>query len=219
MNLEEKIRWRRYRKPSMFEFKNGFEVRFGDGIPESDERKNSGATFIYPEEIIGKTCGGCVRYTSNNDGFGRKGISPEGYHCSMRGWDIPIRAEDKACVSHWDRAEYERAEQKHEDDIQKRREELWAVYAEKEPVKLPIVNDGYGNIPQCPVCGEMPYDLEQCYWCGQRFIQDEDLEEYATPIEKDYTCSNCGKVGKAIISKYNGHKHFRCEDCGFSFME
>ena len=86
-------------------------------------------------------------------------------------------------------------------------------------MKLPIVDDGYGMIPMCPVCGEMPYSTEQCHWCGQRFIQDEEVEEYGTPLTEEFNCPNCKKPGIAHISRYNGHRHFRCEYCGMAFME
>jgi hypothetical protein len=29
-----------------------------------------------------------------------------------------------------------------------------------------IIPDGE---PVCPICGEMPYSVEQCVFCGQRF--------------------------------------------------
>ncbi len=200
--------------------KRPFEIEFSAGIPERNERENRGDVFIYPEEIIGKTCSECVRFTSNDDGFYHgEDVDSAGHHCSMRGWHLSIEADHKACVSYWDKAEHIRAGQEHEDAVERRRAELWAIYAEREPIKLPIVNDGYGTIPMCPVCGEIPYDTEQCHWCGQRFIQDQELAEYTTPNLRDYTCPFCGAPGKVVISKYNGHKHFRCEKCGGSFME
>jgi len=195
------------------------EIDFGAGIPENTERHNRDDVFIYPEEIIGKTCGECVRFTSNNDGFPRGNYDINAYHCSMRGWNLPITAEHKACTAYWDRAEHERAEREHEEAVERRRADLWAIYAEREPIKLPIVNDGYGIIPVCPVCGEMPYDTEQCHWCGQRFVQDDEIKEYATPDLRDFACPNCGAPGTVSVSKYNGHKHFRCDKCGMSFME
>ena len=30
--------------------------------------------------------------------------------------------------------------------------------------------------PVCPQCGEMPYSLEQCVFCGQRFIEEKQGE-------------------------------------------
>ena len=186
---------------------------FSKGIPEREERRNHDETFIYPEELIDKKCGGCVRCKLRD--HGDKG----GYHCSMRNWDIDITPEHKACVAYWDREEHERVERLKVQDTEKRRKELWAIYAEKEPIKLPIVFDGYGRIPKCPVCGEMPYDTEQCHWCGQRFTQDEEVEEYSKPLTKPFKCPSCGVMGTLNISKYNGHGHFRCESCGMSFME
>lgn len=198
-------------------FPHGFEVDFGAGVPERTERRNTDEVFIYPEEIIDKTCGECVRCEKRDHPY--KDTPAEGWHCMMRAYDIDITPEHKACVDYWDRAEHERAENEMAEAIKRRRAELWAVYAKKEPVKLPIVNDGYGTIPKCPVCGEMPYSTEQCHWCGQRFIQDEEVTEYAKPKTIEWTCAYCGTVGVAHISKYNGHKSFRCEKCGAGFIE
>ena len=198
---------------------HNYEVDFGAGVPERTERRNRDDTYIYPEEICDKKCGGCMRFTSNDDGFPRGDYDINGYHCSMRGWKLPINAEDKACIDYWDRAEHERSEREHEEAVERRRHELWAVYAEKDPIKLPIMADGYGWAPYCPICGEMTYSTEQCHWCGQRFIQDEEVTEYATPKTIDWKCSQCGTLGKAHISRYNGHKSFRCEKCGMAFME
>ena len=33
--------------------------------------------------------------------------------------------------------------------------------------------------PECPYCGEMPYSLEQCQFCGQRFIQEDEQDDAA----------------------------------------
>ena len=198
-------------------YQHKFEADFDAGVPDSTERRNSDDVFIYPEEIINKTCGGCVRCEKRDHAY--HGTPAEGWHCTMRGYDIDITPEHRACVDYWDRAEREHAEKEHEDAVEKRRAELWAVYAQREPVKLPIVEDYGGRIPQCPVCGEMPYSTEQCHWCGQRFIQDEEVTEYAAPKTIEWMCSNCGTLGRASISKYNGHKSFKCENCGFAFIE
>lgn len=194
------------------------ETMFSQGIPKRSERKNSNETFIYPEELINKTCGECNRCEPRDDHARGRGKT-EGWHCTMRNWDVDITPEHKACVSFWDKAEYIRAELQHEKDTEKRREELWAIYAEKEPIKLPIIHDGYGTIPKCPICGEMPYSTEQCHWCGQRFVQDKEVEEYSKPLTKPFKCPSCGTMGVANVSKYNGHKHFRCKKCGCAFME
>lgn len=77
---------------------------------------------------------------------------------------------------------------------------------------------GYKKIPECPICGEMPYSTEQCYWCGQRFVQDEEVEEYATPQTINGNCFNCGADVVIHVSKYNGHKSYHCNKCGCSIM-
>lgn len=189
------------------------KIKFLDGIPKRKERYMNYDIFRYPEELLDKKCGGCVRCELRD--HGNKG----GYHCSMRNWDIDITPDDKACVEYWDRADHEAIEKLKEQDIENRRKELWNIYAGKEPIKLPIVNDGYGMIPECPICGEMPYSTEQCHWCGQRFLQDDEIEEYNKPLTESYKCHNCGTVGTVYRSKYNGHRHFKCEVCGMAFME
>lgn len=189
------------------------KTMFSEGIPERHERRNSGETFIYPEELTDKTCSGCVRCELRD--HGDKG----GYHCCMRDWDIDITPDHKACVDYWDRAEHERIERQRKEDTENRRKELWAIYEEKEPIKLPIVNDGYGRIPMCPVCGEMPYSTEQCHWCGQRFVQDEEIKEYSEPQTIKCKCQSCGEPGVIFVSKYNGHKSFHCSHCGMAWME
>ena len=35
--------------------------------------------------------------------------------------------------------------------------------------------------PYCPSCGEMPYNLQRCVFCGQKFIQDEKTKEWSKP--------------------------------------
>ena len=194
---------------------NPFDAKtmFSKGIPERHERRNHGDIFIYPEELIDKKCGGCVRCELRD--HGDKG----GYHCCMRDWDIDITPDHKACVDYWDREEHERVKRLEAEDTENRREELWAIYAEKDPIKLPIVNDGYGRIPMCPICGEMPYSTEQCHWCGQRFVQDEVIKEYSEPQTIKCKCRSCGKPGVMFVSKYNGHKSFHCSHCGMAWVE
>lgn len=189
---------------------------FSRGIPKREERRNHNETFIYPEELIDKKCGGCVRCEPRD---GHDSGKKDGWHCCMRNYQIDIAPEHKACVSYWDKAEHDRVVKQRDQDTENRRNELWAIYSKAEPIKLPIVNVGYGRIPKCPVCGEMPYDTEQCHWCGQRFVQDDEVTEYSKPLTKPFICPSCGTKGTANVSRYNGHKHFRCVNCGLSFME
>ena len=189
------------------------EIKFSEGIPE---RRDYFSRIIYPEELLDKKCGGCVRCELRDN---RSKEKNSGYHCTMQDYDIDILPEDKACVLYWDRAYHEECERLHEQDIENRRKELWNIYANRDPIKLPIVHDGYGFIPECPICGEMPYSTEQCHWCGQRFVQDKEIEEYAKPLTENGKCLSCGADVVIHISKYNGHKHFHCYKCGCTVME
>lgn len=83
---------------------------------------------------------------------------------------------------------------------------------------------GYdGSIyPECPACGEMPYNLNRCFFCGQKFIRDERVIEWEKPpelIEED--CFICGGKGtmKGYRAKSNGHFHGRCVKCGARICE
>lgn len=161
-----------------------------------------------------KKCSGCVRFEE------RWGEKEKGtYHCCRQPYTIDKFPEDEACEEYWDRAEHEAEEKRKEEEIEAKRKEMWAIYADKPPVKLPVVFDGYGMIPECPVCHDMPYSTEQCHWCGQRFIQDDEIIEYSKPKQAERTCIVCGGRMIGIESKYNGHFHGKCENCGAVIME
>lgn len=183
------------------------KIKFEDGIPERPD-----ITQPIPDEYKTETCNGCVRC---RDGTPKK----PGWHCTMQGPDIVISPENNACKNFWNKKRQEELRTLHELDVENRRKELWAIYAKKEPVKLPIVHDGYGYIPQCPICGEMPYSMEQCHWCGQRFIRDKKIKEYEKPLTENGTCPNCGAEITIHISRYNGHKSYHCEKCGSTIMQ
>ena len=87
-----------------------------------------------------------------------------------------------------------------------------------EPMKIAWDKSEYGIWPKCPSCGEMPYSTERCFFCGQRFIQDDpELQEYIkpTPLLK-LDCLRCGGKGTLVgrRAKCNGHFHGKCEICG-----
>lgn len=163
---------------------------------------------------MSKKCAGCVRF-EERDRPGEEGT----YHCCRQDYKIDKFPDDNACELYWDRAEYEAEEKRLADEQEKKRQEMWAIYADKPPVKLPIVFDGYGVIPECPVCHEMPYSTEQCHWCGQHFIQDEEIEEYNKPDITEEICLCCGGKLLVVRSKYNGHTCRICEQCGLQTME
>lgn len=179
-------------------------MRFSDGL--SDRKP----VWASAGEYWNHTCGECVRCTPNFRG-------EPGYHCSNCGMTDPITPDRKACEIFWDKAAQDEADRQHEAEIEQRRKLLWAVYAEKPPVKLRFEDDYGGTIPMCPVCGEMPYSTKQCYWCGQRYVQDSEVEAYCDPgPEIRLDCPSCGGhetlVGRR--AKYNGHLHGQCEKCG-----
>lgn len=161
-------------------------------------------------------CGGCCR-------FEERDMRPDetGYHCTMQDYHHDVIPDEEACFWYWDRAEQERIDHAEAEEREAERLRKWSIYAEKPPVKLPIVYDGYGYMPMCPVCGDMPYSTEQCHWCGQRFLQDEEVEEYNIPSpEETILCIACGKkTMTGSRSKYNGHFHGKCTNCGAIMME
>ncbi len=81
----------------------------------------------------------------------------------------------------------------------------------------------YGGIaPLCPTCGEMPYSLERCIFCGQKFIKDDRAMEWEKPLEVEHMdCIMCGGKGTVEYtrSRYNGHKNGKCTACGMRFIE
>jgi len=92
----------------------------------------------------------------------------------------------------------------------------------KEPVLIGWNRSYGGTYPECPVCGEMPYSLDRCIFCGQRFIKDARAEEWSKPPKVEYMdCFLCG--GKNTVeftrAQSNGHRHGHCTVCGMSFME
>ena len=159
-------------------------------------------------------CGGCCRCEPRD----RK--DETGCHCTMQDYQKDIDPEEEACFWYWDRNGQEKIDRAEAEKDEEEKQKKWEENKENPPVKLPIVFDGYGRIPMCPTCGDMPYSTEQCYWCGQRFLQGEDIEEYNTISEKTITCPFCGKqtmVGAR--SKYNNHFHGKCTNCGAMMME
>ena len=89
----------------------------------------------------------------------------------------------------------------------------------RPPVVLPFVEDyGGGMFPECPTCHEMPYSTKECYWCGQRFIQDKTVKEHAIPHTEQGTCPNCGAPVEIQIANSNNHRSYHCNECGCTVM-
>lgn len=163
--------------------------------------------FIDP---AGHTCGECVRCVESK----KKSCCI----CANVYRTDPITPDMAACNDFWSMEVHDAYEKRAAEERERKR--LAEIEKGKllPPIKLPIVFDGYGYIPMCPNCDNPPYDYSQCQCCGQRFLPSKAVEEYAAPLYEEMTCPQCGKVGRANKSRYNGHRHFSCE-CGFRFME
>ena len=82
--------------------------------------------------------------------------------------------------------------------------------------------DEYGcKVPTCPACVDITDSVDQCPYCGQKFLPDERTEELKKPPKQVRTiCLVCGEntmVGTR--SWYNGHFRGKCEKCGAVMME
>ena len=58
------------------------EIKFSEGIPE---RRDYFSRIIYPEELLDKKCGGCVRCELRDNRIKEKN---SGYHCTKQDYDI-----------------------------------------------------------------------------------------------------------------------------------
>lgn len=92
-----------------------------------------------------------------------------------------------------------------------------------DPIKVKWDSSEFGTWPECPSCGEMPYSLDRCFFCGQKFDQDDpDLQDYRKqPEEIRMDCFACGGVNTLVghRAKCNGHFHGHCEKCGVNIIE
>lgn len=184
------------------------ENKFSDGLPRRQ------VTYRVDADLLqGKTCKTCSRCINLYEHGGA------GYIC--RSWQEGQGPDSPACRRYEGREWVEDQEHLHEKEVAIRQMQLWSIYAKKPPRKLPIVFDGYGKVPLCPVCGKMPVKTDQCHWCGQRFIRDEELEEYLKQDEVAMDCPTCGRKGtmRGVRSLYNGHFHGQCKVCGAVMMQ
>lgn len=102
-------------------------------------------------------------------------------------------------------------------EADKKRPKRWAKH--RPPVVLPFVDDYDGSmVPECPTCHEMPYSTKECYWCGQRFIQDKTAKEFSTAHIEQGTCINCGAPVEVQVANINGQRNYHCYKCGCTVM-
>lgn len=92
-----------------------------------------------------------------------------------------------------------------------------------EPVQLRWTEDyDGGRVPECPSCGQMPYSLERCIFCGQKFLPDALTDELSKPPEEvRMDCPSCGGENTLVgaRARSNGHFHGHCTDCGCRMIE
>ena len=169
------------------------------------------------------TCVGCVRCHKKYDGT---------YYCQMIGMG-EISPNEKHCEENWDSALFEKSRKDYEDHQEAERIAQIEANKDKPPVEIgwgveyDYVTDSGVMVPECPVCHEMPYSLEECYFCGTKFIQDDPaLIEYkaanGATKEELSTCLKCKGVFHTISTMRNGEWRVTngwCEgSCGMRFI-
>ena len=168
------------------------------------------------------TCGGCVRFTENWK-------TPGTYECCDIDGPKSIYAATPACKDYWDKAEQDALEAAERAETEKARRHALEQNKDNPPRPAKWVRDYdgireclTGAMPFCPNCDEPLYETDQCYFCGQKIEQDAAMKKFQEPPEeKRMNCFLCGGVNTVIYteSRYNGHKHGECENCGAMFME
>ena len=197
-----------------------------------------------------RKCKSCFRFTEDWRDAKEKGLKPRGTqyndfcrkprkgvktHCWSAHKKEPPKPNDRGCEYHQFRWSWN-LEQWWQWHFKYGLKRLFCKYVRcpigglRKPVPLSWKDsyDGCRDViikdsdPVCPHCGEMPYSYEQCVFCGQRFVQDEKIEEMSEPPEEEtIDCLLCGGEGtmKGYRAKVNGHFHGKCEKCGAVMME
>ena len=168
------------------------------------------------------TCGECVRY--DNGGFPDRKPWCHGCYSPEN-----IEPDRKACKIYLDRKEQEQKDREERKRREQERHDLWRKNESNPPrpavMRREVLYDTgelSGEMLFCPNCEEPLYNLDQCYFCGQKILMDDALIEWVEPPEEHHMdCLNCGGKGTMVyvISGFNGHKHGTCSKCGASFME
>ena len=174
-------------------------------------------------------CKECVRFRGNKN-------SPQRYNCSSHEReDSEVTETSPACSLYWDNEEY-KAEKKREEE--ERAEKIRKLHEETKnnpPVKLQFVSSyDYRtdkiiplSEPECPYCGEMPYSLEECVFCGTKFLQeDADLVKYKEintgKKQEIMKCQNCGHntLRVSFFKQYGRWQvaHGECSSCGLRYI-
>lgn len=91
------------------------------------------------------------------------------------------------------------------------------------PRKVAWRRDEDGVFPVCPGCDEYAATKDRCFFCGQKFDQEDPkwIEWNKPPQEVREDCIVCGGKNTmvGVRAKSNGHFHGRCEKCGARIIE
>jgi hypothetical protein len=128
-----------------------------------------------------------------------------------------------------DDKEVEERRRQEEEQREKERQEAWNMNMKNPPLPAVFKRDidyitgkPTGEMPFCPNCDELLYNLDRCYFCGQAILEDDHMREWNKPpetIQMDCICCKGKGTITAMISRYNGHKRGTCSACGASFIE
>ncbi len=167
-------------------------------------------------------CEGCIRYKMDPRNKGSY------YCCGLYGPDV-IEKGRKACGQYYSQKQREEEDRIFREEQEKRRLAEWEKNKDNPPrpakfvrERSDITGELMGALPFCPNCDNPLYEHEQCYFCGQKIIQDEALAEYLKPAPLEYMdCFGCRGKGtfEFVRSKFNGHKHGKCKVCGMVVIE
>ena len=88
----------------------------------------------------------------------------------------------------------------------------------KPPLPIQWGEEYWARVPVCPACGDITDSLEQCKFCGQKFLPDEAVRE-RRKISR-YDCLLCGGKKTMVCTRveYNGHLRGKCASCGAAIM-
>lgn len=88
----------------------------------------------------------------------------------------------------------------------------------KPPLPIEWVEEYGCKVPTCPACGDITDSVEQCPYCGQKFLPDDTVRERKKVSRM--ACLLCGTEHALVITRdaYNGHIRGVCEACGAKMM-
>ena len=98
-----------------------------------------------------------------------------------------------------------------------------------EPVHIRWAEDYWsGRYPECPSCGNMPYSLERCVFCGQRFLPEPEIHKAEPTLlrakpsraetmfgpKEAWAIPDRAEAEETTPKTYKGFLLIRCAQCG-----